>query len=187
MKEREVVYSPSEVQKLLNVDSSTLRKYAKLLEDGGYNFHKNERGHRGYFNSDIITLRKLINLSKQPSMTLERSVKAVMAWHQDENEAVTEIVSTPLQETGQNNDEVMARLRHLEKHNEKQELFNRALYEQQQQMLKDQRAHYEYVRQRDKEHDERLMQVIRTQQMLAATKESSFFDKVKRFFNRNKS
>jgi DNA-binding transcriptional MerR regulator len=67
-----VIYSPSDVQELLGIDSSTLRKYATLLERHGYHVHRNNRGHRGYFEKDVTTLRKLIEFSKHEDMTMEQ-------------------------------------------------------------------------------------------------------------------
>ncbi|GGE78566.1 hypothetical protein [Priestia taiwanensis] len=43
-------------EKLLEIDVSTLREYAEALEKQGYKFHKNERGHRGDFEKDIIAV-----------------------------------------------------------------------------------------------------------------------------------
>ncbi|MDQ0970762.1 DNA-binding transcriptional MerR regulator [Neobacillus niacini] len=72
------IYSPSHVQVLLGIDSNTLRKYATLLEGHGYPIHRNSRGHRGYFEKDIITLRKFIEFINQEGMTLELSAQAIM-------------------------------------------------------------------------------------------------------------
>jgi DNA-binding transcriptional MerR regulator len=73
------LYSPSHVQELLGIDSNTLRKYATLLEGHGYPIHRNSRGHRGYFEKDIITLRKFIEFINQEGMTLELSAQAIMS------------------------------------------------------------------------------------------------------------
>lgn len=78
------MYSPSEVQKLLGIDSSTLRKYATLLEGHEYHVHRNNRGHRIYFDKDVHTLHKLMEFIKQEGMTIERSVEAVIAWVSEE-------------------------------------------------------------------------------------------------------
>jgi DNA-binding transcriptional MerR regulator len=72
------LYSPSHVQELLGIDSNTLRKYATLLEGHGYPIHRNSRGHRGYFEKDINTIRKFIELCSQEGMTLELSAQAIM-------------------------------------------------------------------------------------------------------------
>ncbi|MCH6264592.1 MerR family transcriptional regulator [Neobacillus citreus] len=118
------IYSPSDVQKLLEIDASTLRKYATLLEGNGYLVHRNNRGHRIYFDKDVHTFRKLMEFSKQEGMTMEHSAEAVMKWVSEEKntDIVTEI--EPIQNTsGQvvehncNHEELMERIEHLEQIN----------------------------------------------------------------------
>jgi DNA-binding transcriptional MerR regulator len=118
-------YSPSHVQELLGIDSHTLRKYATLLEGHGYQIHRNHRGHRGYFDKDVTTLSKLIEISKQEDMTLELSAQAVMSWNSEENESVIRTEEETLQtnppdpEIIQNNNlgELLERIEHLEQIN----------------------------------------------------------------------
>ncbi|MCM2532880.1 MerR family transcriptional regulator [Neobacillus pocheonensis] len=119
-----VIYSPSDVQEFLGIDSSTLRKYATLLERQGYHVHRNHRGHRGYFDKDVITLRKFIEFSKQEGMTVERSAEAVMTWFSEEEKTVTVTEVLPVQTTNDrdfeqdaNHDKLMERIEHLEKIN----------------------------------------------------------------------
>lgn len=119
-----VIYTPSDVQELLGIDSSTLRKYATLLEGRGYHVHRNNRGHRGYFDNDVITLRKLIEFSKQEGMTMERAVDAVMTWVSEEKNTVTVSEEVPLQTTNgrdieqdTNHDELLKRIEQLEQVN----------------------------------------------------------------------
>jgi DNA-binding transcriptional MerR regulator len=119
------LYSPSQVQELLGIDSHTLRKYATLLEGHGYQIHRNHRGHRGYFEKDVTTLRKFIEFNGQEGMTLELSAQAVMSWNSEENESVIrtgeELVQTnpPDPEIIQNNnlDELLDRIERLEQIN----------------------------------------------------------------------
>ncbi|MCM3691407.1 MerR family transcriptional regulator [Neobacillus niacini] len=119
------IHSPRHVQELLGIDSHTLRKYATLLEGNGYQIHRNHRGHRGYFDKDVTTLRKLIEFIGQEGMSLELSAKAVMSWNSEENESVSsaeeESVQTnlPDKEIQQNHnfDELMERIEHLEQIN----------------------------------------------------------------------
>ncbi|MGZ4159314.1 MAG: MerR family transcriptional regulator [Neobacillus sp.] len=119
-----VIYPPNDVQELLGIDSNTLRKYATLLERKGYHVHRNNRGHRGYFEKDVITLRKIIEYSKQEGMTMERAVDAVMTWVSEENNTVTSTEVVPLQTTNgrdieqdTNHDELLERIEHLEQIN----------------------------------------------------------------------
>jgi DNA-binding transcriptional MerR regulator len=76
------LYSPSDVAEQLGIQSSTLRKYADVLEKEGYTFIKNERGHRKYRESDVMVFRKVINLKNDTDMTLENATKQIVSWHQ---------------------------------------------------------------------------------------------------------
>lgn len=76
------LYSPGDVAEQLGIQSSTLRKYADVLEKEGYTFIKNERGHRKYRESDVMVLRKVINLKNDTDMTLENATKQIVSWHQ---------------------------------------------------------------------------------------------------------
>ncbi|MEF7665852.1 DUF3967 domain-containing protein [Bacillus thuringiensis] len=76
------LYSPSDVAEQLGIQSSTLRKYADVLEKEGYTFIKNERGHRKYRESDVMVFRKVINLKNDTDMTLENATKQIVSWNQ---------------------------------------------------------------------------------------------------------
>ena len=77
-----MLYSPSDVAEQLGIQSSTLRKYADVLEKEGYTFIKNERGHRKYRESDVMVFRKVINLKSDTDMTLENATKQIVSWYQ---------------------------------------------------------------------------------------------------------
>lgn len=118
------IYSPSYVQDLLGIDSSTLRKYATLLEGHGYPIHRNSKGHRGYFDKDVSTLRQLIVLSKQDGVPLEQAAISVMTivTEKDRTETVMEAVlleTTDDRDIKQdcNHDELLGRIEHLEQVN----------------------------------------------------------------------
>jgi len=119
-----IIYSPSDVQELLGIDASTLRKYASLLEGHGYPVQRNNRGHRTYFEKDVITLRKLIEFCNLEGMTMDRSAEAVMTWVSEEYKPVTLAEEVQLQTTNdgdleQNTDtiELLDRMEHLEQIN----------------------------------------------------------------------
>ncbi|PEK54432.1 DNA-binding protein [Bacillus toyonensis] len=76
------LYGPGDVAEQLGIRSSTLRKYADVLEKEGYTFIKNERGHRKYRESDVMVFRKVINLKNDTDMTLENATKQIVSWHQ---------------------------------------------------------------------------------------------------------
>ncbi|WP_142387669.1 MerR family transcriptional regulator, partial [Bacillus thuringiensis] len=73
------LYSPGDVAEQLGIQSSTLRKYADVLEKEGYTFIKNERGHRKYRESDVMVFRKVINLKNDTDMTLEHATKQIVS------------------------------------------------------------------------------------------------------------
>jgi DNA-binding transcriptional MerR regulator len=115
-----VIYSPSDVQELLGIDSNTLRKYATLLEGRGYHVQRNKRGHRSYCEKDVNTLRKLIEISKQEGMTMERSAEAVITWVSEEAKtaAVTEAMPSQTNiDQDRKYDELLERIEHLEQIN----------------------------------------------------------------------
>lgn len=72
------VYSPKEIADLLGIKTATLRKYSIMLEERGYNIHRNSQNHRYYHDKDIITLRRVIKGSKS-GVTLEESINNVIS------------------------------------------------------------------------------------------------------------
>lgn len=79
MERQGVAHGSAEVARLLNIQTSTLRKYAIELEKAGYSFWKNEKGQRGFFDQDILVLRKLMEVKEQSDMTLEKACFAVIS------------------------------------------------------------------------------------------------------------
>lgn len=53
----QLIYSSKDVAAILKIQESTLRKYCIMLEEVGYKFHKNELGHRGFLNDDVVALK----------------------------------------------------------------------------------------------------------------------------------
>ncbi|PGV53308.1 MerR family transcriptional regulator [Bacillus sp. AFS037270] len=118
------IYSPKNVQDLLGIDSSTLRKYAILLEGHGYPIQRNTKGHRGYFDKDVNTLRKLIEFSKQDGVPLEQAAISVMTIVSEKDSTETLEEAVPLETTNDqdikldcNHDELLGRIEHLEQVN----------------------------------------------------------------------
>ncbi|OOR05597.1 DNA-binding protein [Bacillus cereus] len=131
------LYSPGEVAEQLGIQSSTLRKYADVLEKEGYTFIKNERGHRKYRESDVMVFRKVINLKNDTDITLENATKQIVSWHQGvevlplerheiERYEEPDFNATTLQMMLQDQNEV------IEKQNELLQELNRRLVEQDQ-------------------------------------------------------
>lgn len=79
IKQTQAVYGSSDMADVLGIQESTLRKYCLLLEKSGYEFLKNEHGHRAFFDGDVIVLRKMISLKSSADMTLEEAVKSVIS------------------------------------------------------------------------------------------------------------
>jgi hypothetical protein len=80
IKGQDNVYGSNDVATLLKVKESTLRKYTLLLEQAGYKYYKNEHGQRGFFDRDVIALKKLIEIKKHPNMTLKQACDTVVTW-----------------------------------------------------------------------------------------------------------
>lgn len=91
---QENIYTSSDIAAILGVQESTIRKYCGMLEKAGYKFYKNGLNHRGFFDKDVIALRKLISIKNHPDMTLEQACNAVMAWIRDKDVAMAEIAVT---------------------------------------------------------------------------------------------
>ncbi|PHE83680.1 DNA-binding protein [Bacillus toyonensis] len=89
------VYISKDVAMMLKIQESTLRKYCIMLEEHGYKFHKNEHGHRGFLDNDVITLRKLIEIKSHPDMTLKQACNAIMTWvkEKDMSEVDTNVIT----------------------------------------------------------------------------------------------
>ncbi|PFR34046.1 hypothetical protein COK29_33915, partial [Bacillus cereus] len=74
----EIVYTANEVYNRLGVSGSTLRKYSDVLEREGYVVKKNSRGRREYTDFDVFLIERLVDLSKQDGMTLEKAAKIIV-------------------------------------------------------------------------------------------------------------
>lgn len=128
----ETVYSNKELSKLLGVKESTLRKYCLAFEEQGYRFHKNEFGYRGFFEKDVILLRRLIDLKNDPAMTTVRAIKAILSSFDTESGTgvvtdVERVRSTGTRSLQHHNDlKIVEEFRDFQK---RQEEFNQALLE----------------------------------------------------------
>ncbi|MCU4842329.1 DUF3967 domain-containing protein [Bacillus cereus] len=196
------LYSPGEVAEQLNIQSSTLRKYADVLEKEGYTFIKNERGHRKYRESDVMVFRKVINLKNDTDMTLENATKQIVSWHQGvevlplerheiERYEEPDFSATPLQSMIQEQQEVIKKQNYL-----LQEL-NKRLVEQDQRFAQRESELLSAIQSiqdsqkliatnssediaKNQGRDEMLMQTIREVQevkkMIAASKDKKWFE-----------
>lgn len=196
------LYSPGDVAEQLGIQSSTLRKYADVLEKEGYTFIKNERGHRKYRESDVMVFRKVINLKNDTDMTLENATKQIVSWHQGvevlplerheiERYEEPDFNATPLQEMIQDQKEV------IEKQNYLLQELNKRLAEQDQRFAQRESELLSAIQSiqdsqkliatnssediaKNQGRDEMLMQTIREVQevkkMIAASKDKKWFE-----------
>lgn len=175
----ETIYNSGDVATLLNIQESTLRKYCIMLEEHGYTFHKNAQGHRGYFQNDVIALRKLIDIKKHPDMTLKRACDAVIAWVKQTD--ITDSVTTDIAQKEQHNDSYNALLKEFEEFKKQQEAFNKQLIEQ---LQKQQEYIQKSLVERDKTLMESLREVQETKKLIAAAEEKREEESKKGLFQR---
>jgi len=73
------VYGSKDMETILQVKPSTLRRYCKELEEAGYRFSKNEQGHRGFFDNDLASLRHFISLVREGGLAYPEAAKIVVS------------------------------------------------------------------------------------------------------------
>jgi|SRR5699024_6462349 len=152
------VYSPSEVAKLLELNTATLRKYSIMLEEQSYNIDRNSQNHRYYQDKDIITLRRVITARKN-GITLEEAIKNVVQIQEDNT--YTNVINNGYEA----NENVIRELKEtVHKQNDLIKGLANKLDEQQ-----------EYINKRLNERDGALMQamneIMETKKQLATTQE----------------
>jgi len=160
----QAVYGSSDVADVLGIQESTLRKYCLLLEKGGYEFLKNEKSHRAFFDNDLIVLKKMIKLKNDGDMTLEEAVKSVVAWNKGNDIAVSD----------------MEEMRYIARYNDLLEEFK--MFQQQQmefnrELIAEVRNQQEYINERLEERDRLLVESMR--QTLETRKEIAAAEKKK--------
>lgn len=74
----EQVYWAHQVAEKLNIQPSTLRKWSLILEEKGYDFHRNENDRRGYFEEDLKALVEYKNLTKKKNINLEHAAEIIV-------------------------------------------------------------------------------------------------------------
>lgn len=166
---REKTYWSRELADLLEIGTSTLRKWCLQLEKDGYTFLRDEHERRAFTEHDVIALRFFKDLSKNKGMTLENaSIAVVSRYNRDENTSVTLSASPVLPRSDERYMELLDKVNLLVDHVAKQDAFNQALLtrlEQQQQYLE------ESVRRRDEQLMAALREIQDTKQLLVSTKE----------------
>ncbi|MQR84349.1 MerR family transcriptional regulator [Bacillus megaterium] len=171
-------YWTKEVADLLDINEGTVRKYARLMEQNGYVFHKNEHEQRGFFEEDILVLKRVKSLSKTSGVTLEDAVNAVIK----ENTAIKNNSVTPpvidLQaellrsiERHKTTDEALNKL--MTEHNDVKELLAKLTSQLEQQQ--------HYIRESLEQRDKKLLETIHD---LKTEKKKSKFEWLKALFNK---
>lgn len=117
MANESTAYSAKEVAELLKINTSTLRKYALLLENEGYPFYYNERNQRGYLDKDVLIFQRLMNVVQSKGMTLKRGAEAVMSGL-SEDDKTPRVMENDSAITRHNADS--QRIQQLEEHIQKQ-------------------------------------------------------------------
>ncbi|MEX0417784.1 DUF3967 domain-containing protein [Bacillus sp. C30] len=163
------IYSPKEMAKLLGIADTTVRKYSQELEKEGYHIYKNEKGHRGYYDKDIILFKQIIEIAKHPDMSLEHAIKAVVSTQVSSGISVSDIQKAT--------DKNYITKEDFKAYQERQEEYYQALLKQQKAqnryLLEQLQKRDEYIISRLEQRDHDLMTAIRTTQetkkIIAAT------------------
>lgn len=119
----------------LDISTSNLRKWSKLIEDEGYQFRKNEQGQRIYYERDQELLEKLKEyLGKERNV--EKAVKTVTKQFKEKNNA--EMLRADIREKNAKNSEQNALTTDVLK-----EIINSASREIVEEALSKQQEYYE--------------------------------------------
>jgi len=174
------IYSPKEMAKLLGIADTTVRKYSQELEKAGYHISKNEHGHRGYYDKDIIVFKQIIEIAKHPDMSLENTIKAVVSTYMSPDISAPDTIKVA-------NDNYITK-EEFGEYQQKQAEFYKSLLEQQEAQS---RHLLEQLRKRDEYIASKLERIYRdgltairetqeTQKMIAATQQKKWWN----FWNR---
>lgn len=170
------VYGSKDLEAMLQVKPSTLRRYCKELEEAGYRFSKNEQGHRGFFDSDVATLRHFISLVREGSLAYQEAAKIVVSM--DSGVALAVSANEKIEESD-DKDELITRqeMQELERKIEGLALMIQSGFEKLNQRMDEQdrreRQSLDTQSNRDIALTEALKEVAETKKQLAAANEQS--------------
>lgn len=140
----DLIYDTEMVSNILGVQSSTIRKYCALMQKFGYEFNKNNVGHRIFYSKDIAIIKEIVELKNSGSLTLTDAVQAIL------NSDIADITDIePI--SNQSNEKL---LKQFEEFKNQQMEFNKKLLEQ----LEKQD---EYIKNSINERDQKLLAAIR--------------------------
>ncbi|MGG0845507.1 hypothetical protein [Peribacillus simplex] len=151
IEEIERLYSPGEVADYLGIERQTVTKYARLLEQNGYTFHKDEKGNRNYTDTNIMMFKELIKQRNRPGITLEAAAKSIVSIYKSKGIIPSDTI-LPSDITRFEQD-ITARLDQQDKTIEKQSELIRVLVERLSEKTK-------YEEERDKKFNERLDKIV---------------------------
>lgn len=77
----------AEVCKIFEIKPSTLRKWAVLFANAGYEFHKDEHGRRHYRDSDIALFHRFVALKMRGEISMEKAANQVISEFKDSKES----------------------------------------------------------------------------------------------------
>ena len=87
------MYSPKETADELGIASSTLRKYADILEKRGYQIKRNSENNRFYDEEDLKILKQFVHVKKQnPKLTNEAILRTFFLINIDKLESQQAII-----------------------------------------------------------------------------------------------
>lgn len=69
----------AEVCKIFEIKPSTLRKWAVLFANAGYEFHKDDHGRRHYRDSDIALFHRFVALKMRGEISMEKAANQVIS------------------------------------------------------------------------------------------------------------
>lgn len=69
----------AEVCKIFEIKPSTLRKWAVLFTNAGYEFHKDDHGRRHYRDSDIALFHRFVALKMRGEISMEKAANQVIS------------------------------------------------------------------------------------------------------------
>lgn len=170
-----ILMNPSDVCALLDIKESTLRKYAGILKNAGYEFHVNDKGQRGYFDKDVVVLRRFLEVKASSDMTLEQAANAVISWVEQSDMSLRVIRESEIEKRYSN--DISELKETIEKQNELLQALMQKMDRQQ-----------EYIDQSLEERDKKLMESIRisqeTKQLLIESEAAKDEERTKSFWSR---
>lgn len=129
--EFEKAYSSSEVSGVLQIASSTLRKWCLILEDHGYAFIRDDQDRRLFTDSDVIALTAFKDLTQGKSVGLNSAASVVVSKYSSRGapQNVTTLDTRLYPRHDTRYDDLFSLVHDLKKDNELQKEFNKSLLE----------------------------------------------------------